>query len=354
MKEFTIGKRTWGYLNPYIIAEIGVNHEGDLARAKKMIDAIASSGGHAAKFQTYKADKLAVPDKSPSYWDRSKEPAPSQHALFKRYDSFGLSEYAALAEHCHACGIDFISTPFDLDAAQDLAPLMPAFKIASADITNVPLLRAVARHHKPIIMSTGAATDKEVIDASRLLEAAGAESLALLHCVLNYPTPKKNAQMSCLTALASTCNTHGWAVGYSDHVPPNPDRAMPSLEMAVVLGAVIIEKHFTDDKTLPGNDHYHAMDAADLSAFTEKIRDYRTLFGSGGRNLELEKDAIKNARRRIVTSRAISAGSRLSEQDLIPLRAQVGIEVVHWDAVLDRSTKVDLPVGHVLQWNDLV
>lgn len=353
MKDFKIGKRTCSYLNPYIIAEIGVNHEGDLSRAKKMIEAVASSGGHAAKFQTYKADKLAVPDQSPSYWDLSKEPAPSQHALFKRYDNFGMEEYTALAEHCHACKIDFISTPFDMEAAQNLAPLMPAFKIASADITNVPLLRAVAHQHKPVIMSTGAATEKEVIDAAGLLESEGATSLALLHCVLNYPTPKENAQMSCLRDLAVTCKSHGWSVGYSDHVPPNPDLTMPSLEMAVVLGAVIVEKHFTDDKTLPGNDHYHAMDASDLSAFTEKICDYRTLYGSGGRNLELEKDAIANARRRIVTSRAISAGSQLSEQDLIPLRAQVGIEVAHWDAVVGRPARADLPSGHVLQWIDL-
>ena len=139
---------------PYVIAEIGVNHENDLERARTMIRQIAAAGGDAAKFQSYTAGKLAS-RYSPAYWDRSKEPTGSQFQLFQKYDRFGASEYRALAEACREAGIAFLSTPFDLEAVDMLDPLVPVFKVASADITNLPLLESVAGRGKPVLLSTG-------------------------------------------------------------------------------------------------------------------------------------------------------------------------------------------------------
>lgn len=353
MAEFEIDGRTYGYLRPYVIAEIGVNHEGSLARAKSMIEMIARSGAHAAKFQTYSADLLAVPDYSPAYWDLNAERAVSQHALFSRYDSFGPAEYADLARHCEHFGIDFLSTPFDLQAVDALAPLMPAVKIASADITNIPLLRKVAGTGKPIILSTGASTFAEIGRAVSVMTAAGAADIALLHCVLNYPTLKPLAAIARLDRLKDEFGRARHAVGYSDHVAPDEDGAMPALELAAIRGAVVLEKHFTDNKLSKGNDHYHAMDEADLTKFIKRLNDYSALYGDGQQNLHNESAAIQNARRRIVTVRAVHRGHVLSEADLVTLRANQGIEASEWDQVIGRTLNADLPAGHLVSWSDI-
>ncbi|NDE21064.1 MAG: hypothetical protein EBZ98_05350, partial [Actinobacteria bacterium] len=161
-------------------------HEGSLELAKRLVELAKEGGADAAKFQTYKADTLASRH-SPAYWDTTKEPTLSQFELFKKYDAFGPAEYQALAEHSKQVGIDFVSTPFD-DAAVDLlAPLVPFFKVASADLTNTPLLRRVARTKKPVVLSVGASTIEEIDGALTTLRAAGARDIALLHCILNYP-----------------------------------------------------------------------------------------------------------------------------------------------------------------------
>ena len=165
MKSITLGRRTIAEDSlPYIIAEIGVNHEGSMTRAKELIELAKSGGADAAKFKSYKAEKLASKD-SPAYWDTSKEPATSQFQLFKRHDSFGEKEYVELAEHCRKTGIDFLSTPFDDDAVDFLYPLVPFYKIASADITSFPFLRKIARKGKPIVLSTGSSTLGEIDSA---------------------------------------------------------------------------------------------------------------------------------------------------------------------------------------------
>lgn len=352
VKPFVLGNREYGSLSPYIIAEIGVNHEGSLDRAMRMIDAIASAGGHAAKFQTYKADRLATRGSSPAYWDRSEEAAESQHELFQRWDTFGEREYQALAAHCAACGIDFISTPFDLEAVDLLEPLVPAFKIASADITNIPLLRKVGSQKKPVIMSAGASRFDEIAIAVQELRQAGTLSIALLHCVLNYPTPPADAQLAQMDEMSRI-----WAadhvIGYSDHVKPDADGRMPALEMAAIMGAVVIEKHFTDDKSAQGNDHYHAMNAADLNAFTTHLARLRELYGSRSRDLSGQHMAIANARRRIVAARNISAGDILVPTDLIALRSNRGIEISQWDNVIGRAAAHSIAGGSPVDWMDL-
>ena len=179
MKNFSIGNfKLDNVYNPYIIAEIGVNHEGDLSLAKKLIKQAAIAGAHAAKFQTYKAETLASKN-SPAYWDKSKEKTNSQYALFKKYDGFDHKEYKELANYCSKCNIDFLSTPFDLEAVDLLGDLVPVFKIASADITNIPLIRKCAKYKKPIIMSTGASSLEEISNAVNEIYNAGNKKIVL-------------------------------------------------------------------------------------------------------------------------------------------------------------------------------
>jgi len=352
VKDFTIGQRTFGYLNPYVIAEIGVNHEGSLSRAQALIESAARGGAHAAKFQTYKAELLAAKTTSPAYWDQTKEATTSQFELFQRWDNFGDREYEQLAQTCKDTGIDFMSTPFDFDAANALAPLMPAIKIASADITNVPLIRLVASKGKPVIISTGAATLEEVRTAVDIARKAGAKEITLLHCILNYPTTLANAQLAQIDALkvefGDTC-----AIGYSDHVTPEPNGDVPALISATLLGAVVLEKHFTDDKTATGNDHYHAVDEVDLARFTSELAGIRAGYGNGVRDLSGQQQAISNARRRIVIKNSQPAGHVIVAEELIPLRSNVGIEISHWDEVVGRTLASAVEAENVLEWHHL-
>ncbi|MEP7145662.1 MAG: N-acetylneuraminate synthase family protein, partial [bacterium] len=166
---------------PYVIAEAGVNHEGDMDLAKRLIDEAADGGAHAIKFQTYKAESLASKD-SPSYWDLNKEPTQNQVELFKKYDKFWKKEYEELKKVCDNRGIEFLSTPFDTDAADFLNDMMPAFKISSSDITNLPFIEYMCKFGKPIILSTGASNVWEIQQAVELIEKFG-NPLSLLHCV---------------------------------------------------------------------------------------------------------------------------------------------------------------------------
>ena len=319
---------------PYVIAEVGVNHEGDLALAKKLIDLAAAAGADAVKFQTYKAGLIASKN-SPSYWDLSYEATTSQYELFKKYDAFGPAEYAELAEHCKQRGTVFCSTPFDLQAVDMLEPLMPYYKIASADITNVPLLRACAAKGKPMVISTGAAHLSEVEEAVRIVtEKLPPSKVALLHCVLEYPAPYVDAHLSVIEHLKAVFPEH--PIGYSDHTRPDPCAAI--LLRSWMLGAVLIEKHFTHDKTLPGNDHYHAMDADDLTRFRQAAVLLSAAEGNPVKRV-LPGEAVprKNARRSLVAARALPAGHVLSEADLIAKRPAFGLSPAELPRVIGRA-----------------
>ena len=334
---------------PYVIAEIGVNHEGSLDLAKQLIDLAKQGGADAAKFQTYKAETLASKH-SPAYWDTSKEATLSQYELFKKYDAFGPAEYKQLAEHCERVGIEFISTPFDDEAVDMLAPLVEFFKIASADITNTPLLRRVARTKKPVILSVGASTIDEIDGALVTLRAAGATQIALLHCILNYPTADENANLRMLGDLAARYPE--CVLGYSDHTTPKP--GLPSLVAAWLLGAVILEKHFTHDTSLPGNDHYHAMTVDDVRSFRKEIARILPLLGERAKQpIPSEEIARHNARRSIVVVCDLPAGHQLRESDITYKRPGTGISPLSWDDVIGMVTNRALAADDVLQWSDL-
>jgi sialic acid synthase SpsE len=334
---------------PYIIAEIGVNHEGSLSKAKKLIELAHEGGADAVKFQTYKAERLASRT-SPAYWDLNQEPTTSQYELFKKYDRFGEPEYALLADHCRKVGLHFLSTPFDLEAVDFLSPYMPCMKIASADITNVPLLRKVAATGKPVLLSTGASTLGEIDLAVAELQGGGCASMALLHCILNYPTPYAHAHLNMIPGLARAFPQY--LIGYSDHTLPDP--GMLILTAAYLKGARIIEKHFTDDKTLPGNDHYHAMDVNDLQRFKANLALLGQAEGMDHKApLPEEAPARRNARRSLVLKAPVAQGATLTAEVLICLRPAFGISPIHWDEVIGKQATNSLEIDHILTWADL-
>ena len=332
---------------PFVIAEAGVNHEGKMELAKRLVDEAAEAGADAIKFQTYKAETLASRD-SPAYWDTSKEPTTSQYELFRKHDSFWKDEFEKLKLYCDQAGITFLSTPFDTASATFLNDLMPVFKISSSDITNRPFIEFICQFKKPVLLSTGASSLAEIAEAVEWIEACG-NRLALLHCVLNYPTADENAALGMIPALKRIFPRH--VIGYSDHTLPGD---MHILELATVLGATVLEKHFTFDKTLPGNDHYHAMDKSDLARFYRRIRAALAAIGPlEVRALPEEEPARRNARRSLVAARAISAGARLTGADLTWKRPAHGISPRNYREVLGMTARRDIPEDTVLQWSDL-
>lgn len=308
----------------YHIAEIGVNHGGDIKLAKSMIDQVARAGGDAVKFQTYKADKIAVKD-SPAYWDLSAEPTTTQHELFKKYDQFDQSEYIELAKYANSKNIQFCSTPFDLDCVDWLMELQPFCKIASADLTNQPLLNRIAEHGRPMILSVGAATDFEIERSLNYLINKGVPSIVLMHCMLLYPTPLEYAYLSEIDRLMDMFSSSNVTIGYSDHVSPN-EANNDQIICAASKGVRIFEKHFTYDRTLSGNDHYHADDEETLTSTIKRVNSIIKMTDNDSKKLERQASAIKNARRGVYFSHDISSGKTLEEVDFICKRPANGID----------------------------
>ena len=316
-----------------------------MVTAKKLITQAKEGGADAVKFQTYKADTIALKN-SPAYWDMSEEPTTSQYMLFKKYDNFWKSEMQELKQYCDEKEIEFMSTPFDEESALFLNEMMNVFKISSSDITNKPFIKFICDFDKPIILSTGASNLTEIKEAVSWIEENG-NPLALLHCVLNYPTADKNANLGMILDL----KTHfpDKLIGYSDHTLPND---MKVCETAVLLGSKVIEKHFTHDKTLPGNDHYHSMDKSDLLILKSNIGRVMEILGQFKVDvLEGEQIARDNARRSLVTSRKISKGQSVLREDLTFKRPAHGISPKFMDDVIGKIAAFDLNEDIAVQWD---
>lgn len=330
---------------PYVIAEIGVNYEGSMELAKRLVDEAKEGGADAVKFQTYKADTIASKD-SPAYWDTTKEPTKSQHELFQKHQGFWKDEMQELKNYCDQVGIEFMSTPFDVESADFLNEMMDVYKISSSDITNKPFIEYMCRFDKPIILSTGASSLSEIQEAVSWIEKHG-NPLALLHCVLNYPTPDKNANLGMILGLKQAFPDK--IIGYSDHTLPHD---MKVCEMATMLGSVIIEKHFTHDKTLPGNDHYHAMDKEDLKLFRNNLeRTFEILGSFKVEALEDEAPARANARRSLVALGDIPKGQIITKEDLTFKRPAHGVSPKFIDDVVGKVATVDIKDDDVIKWD---
>ena len=331
---------------PTIIAEVGVNHNCNLSLAKKYVKLCKNSGADAVKFQTYKADKIASKF-SPAYWDLKEEKTKSQYELFKKYDKFNYTDYRSLHKECKKLKINYMSTFFDTDSVEEQHKLVEVFKVSSSDINNIPLLKKISSKRKHTILSTGASTIDEIKYAIKIL-GLPKNKICIMHCVLNYPTEDKFANLKFIKTLKKLFPDI--LIGYSDHV--KSDENITQLQIAYDFGAQIIEKHFTHNKKLKGNDHYHAMDLNDLKNFLKTMERKKILSGSKEKKLNNEYKSIKYARRAIYAKKDIKKFKTIDSEDLISLRPSVGgISVINWDKIIGREIRVSLSKGNILKRN---
>lgn len=322
-----------------IIAEAGVNHNGDLALAKGLIEAAARAGADLVKFQTFAADRLATPGAAKAdYQTQTTGAAETQHAMLQRLE-LSRDMHLALIAHCQKRGIGFLSTAFDSQCVDLLADLgLDRFKIPSGEITNLPYLRHVGRLAAPadrsVILSTGMATLGEIEAALDILETAGTSRarITVLHCNTEYPTPMRDVN---LRAMLTIRDAFGVAVGYSDHTP--------GIEVpiaAVALGATVIEKHLTLDRTLPGPDHQASLEPDEFAAMVRAIRHIEQALGDGiKRPSPSEAKNRPIARKSLVAARPIQAGEPFTPENVTAKRPGTGLSPMRWDEVMGRVAK---------------
>ena len=342
---------------PFLIAEIGVNFYdiaesqgmSDMDAAKLMIDAAKECGVDAVKFQSYKAETIASHE-SQAYWDLSEEPTASQFELFKKFDKFGAEEFRELSDYCKEVGIMFMSTPFDFESVDYLDEFMDVYKISSSDLTNIPFIKYVASKNKPILLSTGAATMKEIRQAVNAIEDVSLVDIAIMHCVLSYPTAYEDANLLMIKDLVN--NFPDYEIGYSDHT--KPDVNMVVLTTAYNYGATILEKHFTLDKSLTGNDHYHAMNPSDVYKFKKNVAFLSKINGRMNKQpLICESSARKEARRSIVAKTDIKKGEVISKSNITFKRPGTGIPPAEVDDVLGKTACEDICEDTLIDYNML-
>lgn len=334
---------------PYIISEVGVNHEGSLERAKQMIEEISKAGGDAVKFQVYKAENLAS-KYSPAYWDTEKEKTKSQFELFKKYDKFDKTDFEELADYATYYNIDFLATPFDIEGVDFLDPIIPFYKIASADITNKPLIEYIARKEKPIFLSTGASSISEIWRAVEWIKSKADNEIILLHCVLNYPTDYEDSNLNMIRNMKRIFPNN--IIGYSDHTLTNNLKDV--LLTAWHYGALVLEKHYTYNKNLLGNDHYHAMDYNDLKSLIDTFKFNQKISGKFDKDyLESEIDSRKYARRSLVATTTIPKGKVIESSDLTCKRPGIGVPPWMIDNVIGGVALEDIKEDETLIFNKI-
>ncbi|EAH7073092.1 N-acetylneuraminate synthase [Campylobacter upsaliensis] len=313
-----------------IIAEAGVNHNGDINLAKKLIEQAAKAGADVVKFQTFKANScVSVSAKKAKYQLETTAKEESQLEMIQKLE-LSYESHFELMKHCKKHGIAFLSTPFDLESVEFLRGLdLPYFKIPSGEITNLPYLKAVAKCKKRVLLSTGMANLGEIEAALTILRKNGTRNITLLHCNTEYPTPFEDVNLNALKTLKEAFKLE---VGYSDHT----EGIVASLG-AVALGAVVIEKHFTLDKTMEGSDHRASLEFEELKALCKGIRELEKALGSGIK--KASKSEAKNkiiARKSLVAKREIQKGEKFSEQNLTTKRPGSGISAMRYEEYLGK------------------
>jgi sialic acid synthase SpsE len=344
--SFAIAGRTVGIGHPcYVIAEAGVNHNCDVQLGYRLIETAAASGADAIKFQSYTASKIST-RVAPRYWVEPDDPRGTQWDTFDKLDKLSDRDFKSLLGHARHVGITAFSTPFDDEAVDFLASLdVPAFKIASADLTCHGLIERAARVGRPMILSTGTSSLAEVEEALAVCARAGNDEVVLLHCTLKYPCPPEGINLRMMEHLMRAFP--GVPVGLSDH---SLGIAVP--QAAAVLGACMVEKHYTVDKTLPGSpDHHLSVDPPEMKAMVAGIRTVEKALGKGQKGLEpLEKDAYLYARRSVTSRVAIPRGAAITREMLTYKRPGTGIGAKHLDQVVGRVARVDIPADTTLTW----
>ena len=337
INSLNLGGRLVGLGNPcFVIAEAGVNHNGDINMAHRLVDLAVESGADAVKFQTFQTERI-ISRRAPKA-DYQVKNTGADESQFDMIKALELPEegFAQLMAHCQDRGILFLSTPFDHESVDILARLdVAAFKVGSGEITNLPLLEKIAGHGKPMIISTGMATIGEVETAVRVAQEAGTQEVILLHCVSNYPADPADVN---LTAMHTMSRAFGLPVGYSDHTV--------GLEVplaAVALGASVIEKHVTMDKSLPGPDHFASLEPDELKRMISGIRIVEKSLGHGRKEpAESETNTIAVARKSLVARLDLPAGTVLTEEMIDIKRPGNGLPPVMRPHLVGRALRVDV------------
>ena len=328
-----------------IIAEAGVNHNGDLAVACELIDVAADAGADWVKFQTFSADKIVTKNaKKADYQNKTTDAGESQHAMIRKLE-LTHDMHVALIGHCKSRGIQFFSTGFDQESIDLLADLgLDCFKIPSGEITNLPYLRHVGRYGKSVILSTGMANMDEIASALDVLERAGTprSRITVLHCNTEYPTPMADVN---LRAMLTIRDTLGVKVGYSDHT-----LGIEVAVASVALGATVIEKHFTLDRNLPGPDHKASLEPDELKAMVAAIRNIEKAMGDGIKHPSPSEAKNKPvARKSLVATCGILEGEVFGENNLAVKRPGTGLSPMRWDEVLGRKAPRDFAADELIE-----
>ena len=347
MKKVKIGDKLIDEGEPcFIIAEAGVNHNGDVELAKKLIDAAKDAGADAVKFQTFHAEEIVtLRTKKAIYQNRAKER--TQYEMLKNLE-LRFDEFRELKKYCDNKDIEFISTPYDIKSVEFLNEIgINRYKVASADLINKPLIEAIAKTEKQIILSTGMATLGEIERTISLINDFGNKDIILLHCTTGYPTPYDQVNMNVLLTLKKA---FGLPVGYSDHT-----LGIEIPIMAVSMGAKVIEKHFTLDRTMEGPDHFASLEPNELKKMVEAIRNVEKSFGSKRKErTDEEKKNIFFMRRSIHASKDMKQGEIIKENNIKITRPFDGIEPWFLECILGKKIKNNVKKDEPIRWEDLL
>ena len=348
MRKINInGKNIGDDYSCYTIAEAGANHDGEVEKAFQLIDAAKESGVDAIKFQNYTASKLTTKT-APKYWDDGVKNE-SQFDVFNKLDKLHEDEWKQIFEHANKKNITCFSTPFDLESVDLLESFnVPAYKIASADITHIPLVKKIASKKKPIFMSTGMASIEEIHDAISVIQDQGNEEIVIMHCITSYPTKSEDANLEMIRSLNQ--EFPDYVVGYSDHT-----LGIDIAIFSTFYGSKCIEKHFTYDKNLSiSRDHRLSLDSNDFKELIRKLKLCEISHGSGIReNFVAEDDAVKYARRSIVSAKKILKGTKITENLLEIKRPGTGIKPKFLNEIIGKSASKDIDDDVPITWNDL-
>ena len=340
VKPVRIGEHKVGPGLPcLLVAEAGVNHNGSLEMALRLVDAAADAGADVVKFQTFKSEEVVTPEAPmAAYQIQNTGRTESQLEMIRKLE-LRDDAFCAIRDHCRERGILFLSTPFDYYSADLLHGMgVAAFKIASGEITNHPLLVHIARKAKPLIVSTGMSDLEEVANAVEVLHAAGNSQLVLLHCVSNYPASPASVNLRAMKTLEERFSV---PVGYSDHTEGT---AIPLA--AAAMGACVLEKHFTLNRTLPGPDHRASLEPPELADLVRGVRDVQAALGDGiKRPAEEERNTAAVARRSLVAAHDLRAGTVLTEGMVVIRRPGTGLTPDHLHRILGRQLRRDVAAG---------
>jgi N,N'-diacetyllegionaminate synthase len=319
-----------------IIAEAGVNHNGDLATALRLVEAAAAAGADIVKFQTFNADRLVTRSAAKAGYQRRSDAPETQHEMLSRL-ALGPDEHEQLLGHCRTHGIGFLSTPFDVESVDLLVRLrVDRFKIPSGEITNLPYLRKIGSLGRPVILSSGMATLDEVSAALAVLESAGTQrsAITVLHCTTQYPTPAENVNLRAMMSMSRQLNV---AVGYSDHT-----RGIEVPIAAVALGASIIEKHLTLDRRMSGPDHEASLEPQEFARMIQAIRAVEVAMGDGiKRPVAAELEIMDSVRKSVVAARSIRKGDEFTLANITAKRPGTGVSPMKLDEIVGRIAHRD-------------